>query len=38
MAERNWNQVQVMRLYTLSIPNLINRLQPELEAALEKFK
>jgi hypothetical protein len=38
MAERNWNQVQVIRLYTQSIPQLINRLQPELEAALEKFK
>jgi hypothetical protein len=37
MAERNWNQVQVMRLYLQSIPALLKRLQPELEQALEGF-
>lgn len=35
MAERNWNQVRIMRLYIQSIPGLIDRLRPELEAALE---
>lgn len=38
MAERNWNQVQIMQLYVKSIPNLIDRLRPELDAALEKFQ
>lgn len=37
MAERNWNQVQVIRLYLQSIPALLQRLQPELEQALEGF-
>lgn len=37
MAERNWNQVQVMRLYLESIPGLIERLRPELEQSLEGF-
>jgi len=38
MAERNWNQLQVMRLYVESIPNLIKHIRPELEQALESFK
>jgi hypothetical protein len=38
MAERNWNQVQVMRMYTQSMPFLIDRLRPELDQALESFK
>jgi hypothetical protein len=38
MAERNWNQVQIMRLYVESIPNLIDRLRPELEKSLESFQ
>jgi hypothetical protein len=38
MAERNWNQVQIMRLYSQTIPMLIERLRPELEQALEKCK
>lgn len=38
MAERNWNQVQIMRLYVESIPNLIDRLRPELEKSLEPFQ
>lgn len=38
MAERNWNQVQIMRLYIESIPSLIDRLRPELDLALENFK
>jgi hypothetical protein len=38
MAERNWNQIQVMRLYVDSIPNLIKHIRPELEQALESFK
>lgn len=38
MAERNWNQVQIMRLYVESIPSLIDRLRPELDLALENFK
>jgi len=37
MAERNWNQVQVMRLFLQSIPGLIERLRPELEQSLESF-
>jgi hypothetical protein len=35
MAERNWNQVQVMRTFAASIPNLLDRLEPELKLALE---
>jgi hypothetical protein len=38
MAERNWNQVQIMQLYVESIPSLIDRLRPELDLALENFK
>lgn len=38
MAERNWNQVQVMRLYLQSIPGLLERLRPELDQALENFQ
>lgn len=37
MAERNWNQVQIMRLYLQSVPSLIERLRPELELALKEF-
>ncbi len=38
MAERNWNQIQVMRLYLHTIPALIRRLRcPELAQALESF-
>ncbi len=37
MAERNWNQVQIMRLYLHSVPSLIERLRPELELALKEF-
>jgi hypothetical protein len=37
MAERNWNQVQIMRFYLQSIPKLIERLRPELELALKEF-
>lgn len=36
MPERNWNQVQIMRLYLESIPGLIDRLSPELNQALEQ--
>jgi hypothetical protein len=38
MAERNWNQLQVMRLYLRTIPALIKRLRPELSQALEAFR
>jgi hypothetical protein len=38
MGERNWNQVQVMRLYLRTIPSLIRRLRPELVQALEAFR
>ena len=38
MAERNWNQVRVMRLYLQSVPGLIDRLRPELDTALEQFQ
>ena len=37
MAERNWNQVQVMRMYSQSIPSLIERFKPELDLALRSF-
>ena len=35
MAERNWNQIQVMRLYAASLPELLEKLEPELKKALE---
>ncbi|TVR09325.1 MAG: DUF115 domain-containing protein [Planctomycetota bacterium] len=38
LAERNWNQVQVMHHYAKSIPQLVDRLQPELEETLEVFQ
>ena len=38
MAERNWNQLQVMLLYLRTIPALIRRLRPELDKALESFR
>lgn len=37
MGERNWNQVQVMRLYAASMPELMDRLEPELKQALESL-
>lgn len=38
MAERNWNQIQVMRMYAQSIPLLLDRLKPELDLALGSFQ
>jgi hypothetical protein len=38
MGERNWNQLQVMRLYLRTIPALVRRLRPELAKALEAFQ
>jgi hypothetical protein len=38
IGERNWNQLQVMRLYLRTIPSLIRRLRPELDQALEVFR
>jgi hypothetical protein len=37
MPERNWNQVQIIGLFVQSIPSLLDRLQPELDKALESF-
>jgi hypothetical protein len=37
IGERNWNQIQVMRLFLSTIPSLIRRLRPELTKALEAF-
>lgn len=37
MPERNWNQVQIIRLFVQSVPSLLGRLQPELDTALESF-
>ena len=37
MPERNWNQVQIIRLFVQSVPSLLDRLQPELDKALESF-
>ena len=38
IAERNWNQIKVMRLFAETMTPLVERLEPELAEALEVYR